>query len=673
MSPKWGAAPQDEEGRGDHRAPPGGGEGERGGMEAARGSPVLRDSYSTRRPDTSKHILFPPSPCARPGPGGRSPRRRRGTRLQAPALRTPRHPPGGQGRPLPREAAPRACGAAPACSGGCGTRPKPLGPSRLGRLACEVGPPATSAPRGRHEAPRARGAPAARAHPRRRPEFGGVAGPAPPAPAPPPAPPPRRFLLPPGAPRAAPCRRAMSAGWFRRRFLPGGPLPAPRPPRPRASPVPYRRPRFLRGSGSGPGSGSADAPRRPDARPVRSPARGRALPWNAGYAEIINAEKSEFNEDQAACGQLCIRRCEFGAEEDQEWLTLCPEEFLTGHYWALFDGHGGPAAAILAANTLHSCLRRQLEAVVEGMVALQPPMHLSGRCVCPSDPQFVEEKGIRAEDLVIGALENAFQECDEVIGRELEASGQVGGCTALVAVFLQGKLYVANAGDSRAILVRKDEVRPLSSEFTPETERQRIQQLAFVYPELLAGEFTRLEFPRRLKGDDLGQKVLFRDHHMRGWSYKCVEKSDLKYPLIHGQGRQARLLGTLAVSRGLGDHQLRVLDTNIQLKPFLLSVPQVTVLDVDQLELQEEDVVVMATDGLWDVLSNEQVARLVRSFLPGNQEDPHRFSELAKMLIHSTQGKDDGPTGEGQPLGRDRTRFLPYPLLPLEVRHRPRG
>ncbi|XP_063578540.1 protein phosphatase 1M isoform X3 [Pongo abelii] len=351
----------------------------------------------------------------------------------------------------------------------------------------------------------------------------------------------------------------MSAGWFRRRFLPGEPLPAPRPPGPRASPVPYRRPRFLRGSSSSPGA--ADASHRPDSRPVRSPARGRTLPWNAGYAEIINAEKSEFNEDQAACGKLCIRRCEFGAEE--EWLTLCPEE-------------------------------------------------------------------------------------DEVIGRELEASGQVGGCTALVAVSLQGKLYVANAGDSRAILVRRDEIRPLSFEFTPETERQRIQQLAFVYPELLAGEFTRLEFPRRLKGDDLGQKVLFRDHHMSGWSYKRVDKSDLKYPLIHGQGRQARLLGTLAVSRGLGDHQLRVLDTNIQLKPFLLSVPQVTVLDVDQLELQEDDVVVMATDGLWDVLSNEQVAWLVRSFLPGNQKDPHRFSKLAQMLIHSTQGKEDSLTEEGQ-------------------------
>lgn len=48
-------------------------------------------------------------------------------------------------------------------------------------------------------------------------------------------------------------------------------------------------------------------------------------------------------------------------------------------------------------------------------------------------------------------------------------------------------------------------------------------------------------------------------------------------------------------------------------------------LDLDQLELQEDDVIVMATDGLWDVLSNEQVAQLVRSFLPGNREDPHRY------------------------------------------------
>lgn len=38
-------------------------------------------------------------------------------------------------------------------------------------------------------------------------------------------------------------------------------------------------------------------------------------------------------------------------------------------------------------------------------------------------------------------------------------------------------LSLSSAIPSRAILVQRDEVRPLSSEFTPETERQRIQQL----------------------------------------------------------------------------------------------------------------------------------------------------------------------------------------------------
>lgn len=74
------------------------------------------------------------------------------------------------------------------------------------------------------------------------------------------------------------------------------------------------------------------------------------------------------------------------------------------------------------------------------MVATQPPMHLSGRCICPSDPQFVEEKGIRTEDLVIGALESAFQECVSVTfgwGREgftrrdLRDSGVGGGVVSL--------------------------------------------------------------------------------------------------------------------------------------------------------------------------------------------------------------------------------------------------
>ncbi|KAM9374684.1 protein phosphatase 1M [Phaethornis superciliosus] len=428
----------------------------------------------------------------------------------------------------------------------------------------------------------------------------------------------------------------MSTEWLRR-LRRGGP-----PERPGGSPGPgpgpppaalgYRRPKFLRGV--------EESPR--DGRAVRGTGPERPLLWGAGYAEVINAEKSEFNEDQAACCQISIRRREPGMEEDEEWLILCSTQFLTGYYWALFDGHGGPEAAIIASNYLHYCIKQKLEEVVGGITEAHPPMHLSGRCVCDSDPQFVEEKHIHAEDLVVGALENAFQECDEVIGQEMEATNQTGGCTALAALYFQGKLYVANAGDSRAILVLKDNVVPMSCEFTPQTERQRIQHLAFLFPKLLDGEFTRFEFPRRLKGDDVGQKVLYRDYFMEGWGYKIVEKADLKYPLVHGHGKQARLLGTLAVSRGLGDHQLKVIDTNIEVKPFLSCIPKVNVFDFALHDIKEDDVLIMATDGLWDVLCNEEVADMVRSFLAENRTDPHRFSELAKCLVCRARGKKRG-------------------------------
>uniref|UniRef100_A0A8C9UIB9 Protein phosphatase, Mg2+/Mn2+ dependent 1M n=1 Tax=Serinus canaria TaxID=9135 RepID=A0A8C9UIB9_SERCA len=297
-------------------------------------------------------------------------------------------------------------------------------------------------------------------------------------------------------------------------------------------------------------------------------------------------------------------------------------QFLTGHYWALFDGHGGPDAAIIASNYLHYCIKQKLEEIVGGITEAQPPMHLSGRCVCDSDPQFVEEKHIHAADLVVGALENAFQECDEVIGQEMEATNQSGGCTALAALYFQGKLYVANAGDSRAILVLKDSIVPMSSEFTPESERQRIQHLAFVFPKLLDGEFTRFEFPRRLKGDDAPHPDI-----------------SILFCFVWGQ---ARLLGTLAVSRGLGDHQLKVIDTNIEVKPFLSCIPKVNVFDFALHDIKEDDVLIMATDGLWDVLCNDEVAHVVRSFLAENRTDPQRFLELAKCLVCRARGKKRG-------------------------------
>jgi serine/threonine protein phosphatase PrpC len=46
-------------------------------------------------------------------------------------------------------------------------------------------------------------------------------------------------------------------------------------------------------------------------------------------------------------------------------------------------------------------------------------------------------------------------------------------------------MYVANAGDSRGVLVRNGRSHPMSHDFTPESERQRVRRLVRIFYLLL--------------------------------------------------------------------------------------------------------------------------------------------------------------------------------------------
>ena len=101
---------------------------------------------------------------------------------------------------------------------------------------------------------------------------------------------------------------------------------------------------------------------------------------------------------------------------------------------------------------------------------------------------------------------------------------------------------MANAGDSRAVLCRGRKAFPLSNDFTPETERQRIRKLAALQPELLGTDYTALDFARRPNRRDIGQKLLYREPHMTGWAYKTITPEDLKFPVVYGEGKRSRVL-----------------------------------------------------------------------------------------------------------------------------------
>ncbi|XP_029910231.1 protein phosphatase 1H [Myripristis murdjan] len=450
---------------------------------------------------------------------------------------------------------------------------------------------------------------------------------------------------------------------------------------------PYSRPEFL---GLSPDEIECSADH--IARPILILKESKRLPWATGYAEVINAGKSTLNEDQACCEVLMVRRRPAASSTPSrapmarrrsslpngEGMGLqenLDTEGITFHYWALFDGHAGTGAAVVASRLLQHHIALHLQEVVDILSTpnllpptclgeelinhhLTPTSHraltraasLRGAAGAPGSPstpptRFFTEKKVSQESLVIGAIENSFKDMDIQIEKEKAVYNISGGCTALVVVYLLGNLYVGNAGDSRAIIIRAGEVIPVSTEFTPESERQRLQFLAYMQPHLLGNEFTHLEFPRRVQRKEVGKRMLYRDFTMSGWAYKTIEDDDLKFPLIYGEGKKARVLATIGVTRGLGDHDLKVHDSNIYIKPFLSCCPEVKVYPLSQYEHGADDVLVLGTDGLWDVLSNQEVAEAVTSFLANcDPDDQHRYTMAAQDLVMRARGvlKDRG-------------------------------
>ncbi|XP_046986465.1 protein phosphatase 1H isoform X1 [Schistocerca americana] len=427
----------------------------------------------------------------------------------------------------------------------------------------------------------------------------------------------------------------------------------------------YKRPFFLSFTSDEEVQVSADH----HSRPIIVPRDTSRLPWHSGYAEAVNAGKSTWNEDQAFLERRELRR----AGESSKALgtsSIGNEMSLPYVYFALFDGHAGFGASVAAANQLHHLLYGRLMDVVEQLLPRLEDIVEPGKR--GGIAMWVPDKEADKEMLIKGALELAFHDMDQMILEDKKKYRMKGGCTALVALFILGKLFVANAGDSRAVLAKNRTVIPMSHDFTPESERARVRHLAALKPELLGNEFTRLDYIRRPTVHDLGKKILYRDAFMNGWAYKIVTRDDLKYPVVVGEGKRSRVLGTIGVTRGFGDHDLRAVVADVPVKPFLSSQPEIEVFDIEEEDITEWDVLIMGTDGLWDVTSNESAIEIVQKNLTHFREDQrakYGYTSAAQDLIMQSRGKhvgDNWRTHEGRAGSIDDISVFVIPLLPYK-------
>ncbi|CAN8295147.1 unnamed protein product [Cochlearia groenlandica] len=126
------------------------------------------------------------------------------------------------------------------------------------------------------------------------------------------------------------------------------------------------------------------------------------------------------------------------------------------------------------------------------------------------------------------------------------------GSTAVVSVITPEKIVVANCGDSRAVLCRNGKAIPLSTDHKPDRP----------------DELDRIQ--------ELGGRVIYWDG--------------------------PRVLGVLAMSRAIGDNYL---------KPYVSSEPEVTV----TARTEEDEFLILASDGLWDVVTKEAACAMVHMYL----------------------------------------------------------
>ncbi|GAA5868498.1 hypothetical protein JCM3774_005398 [Rhodotorula dairenensis] len=154
------------------------------------------------------------------------------------------------------------------------------------------------------------------------------------------------------------------------------------------------------------------------------------------------------------------------------------------------------------------------------------------------------------------SLKRAYLETDEDLRANPDFKGDPSGCTAVSTIITpEMNIICANAGDSRAVMSVGGEAKPLSFDHKPTNQGETSRIVA-------AGGFV--EF--------------------------------------------GRVNGNLALSRALGDFDFKQSATLDPEQQIVTADPDITV----HVATPEDEFVVIACDGIWDVLTSQQVIDFVR-------------------------------------------------------------
>ncbi|KAJ5321165.1 hypothetical protein N7476_004167 [Penicillium atrosanguineum] len=255
-------------------------------------------------------------------------------------------------------------------------------------------------------------------------------------------------------------------------------------------------------------------------------------------------------------------------------------------FWAVFDGHSGWTTSAKLRNVLISYVARELNTTYKAAAADPSILRPSSEAVDAA----IKQGFLRLDDDIVNkSVDKVLKENSRNVAAEMLAPALSGSCALLSFYDSHSKdLKVAVAGDSRAVLGRRGPT----------------------------GKWTATALSEDQTGGTPSEMKRLREEHPNE-------------PYVT---RNGRILGQLEPSRSFGDATYKwTKDIQDKIKakffgrtpsPLLKTPPYVTaepIITTTKVDPSKGDFIVMATDGLWEMLSNEEVVGLVGQWLEQQQ------------------------------------------------------
>ncbi|PYH29676.1 type 2C protein phosphatase ptcF [Aspergillus neoniger CBS 115656] len=256
-------------------------------------------------------------------------------------------------------------------------------------------------------------------------------------------------------------------------------------------------------------------------------------------------------------------------------------------FWAVFDGHSGWTTSAKLRNVLISYVARELNTTYKAAAADPSLLTPSSAAIDAAIKQGFTRLD---DDIVHSSVDKVLKSNSRRVAAEMLAPALSGSCALLAFYDSQSKdLKVACAGDSRAVLGRR----------------------------AANGKWTATPLSEDQTGGTPSEMKRLREEH----------------PEEPNVVRNGRILGQLEPSRSFGDAFYKwSRDTQDKIKrqffgrtphPLLKTPPYVTaepIVTTTKMEPGSGDFLVLATDGLWEMLSNEEVVGLVGQWVEQQQQ-----------------------------------------------------